>query len=143
MSTAEQLTHVFNDNFVAYFHAHVAHVNIEGRNFQSDHKLLQKVYEDLQDQIDVIAELLRTMGEYMPSALNEIIEDSEIPDINVNGTADELLALVRINLMTLKGCYDELIKEADSEGYLEIANYAQDRVLAINKFLWMLNATLN
>ena len=114
-----------------------------GRNFVSDHKLLQKVYEDLQDQIDIIAELLRTMGEYMPSTLNEIIEDSEIPDINVNGTADELLALVRINLTTLKGCYDELIKEADSEGYLEIANYAQDRVLAINKFLWMLNATLN
>ena len=56
MNTLEQLIQVFNDNFTAYFRSHVAHVNIMGRNFLSDHKLLEKVYEDLQEQIDSIAE---------------------------------------------------------------------------------------
>ena len=40
MNTSQQLTQVFNDNFVAYFRSHTAHINITGRNFRSDHKLL-------------------------------------------------------------------------------------------------------
>ena len=51
-TTVEQLTEVFNDNFVAYYRSHVAHINIIGRNFASDHALLNGIYDDLQDQID-------------------------------------------------------------------------------------------
>jgi len=55
MTTQQQLTQVFCDNFVTYYRSHVAHVNILGRNFRSDHKLLQGVYERRQAQVDVIA----------------------------------------------------------------------------------------
>jgi starvation-inducible DNA-binding protein len=78
MTTQEQLTQVFNNNFVAYYRSHVAHVNILGRNFYSDHKLLQKVYEDLQDQIDKLAELLRTLDDYMPCEIQDVLNQSEI-----------------------------------------------------------------
>ena len=54
-----------------------------------------------------------------------------------------MLGIVETDLMLLKGCYEELIKVANEEGYDEIANYAQDRVLAIAKHLWMLNSTLS
>ena len=43
MTTVEQLTQVFNDNFMAYFRSHVAHVNTMGRNFASDHALLGRI----------------------------------------------------------------------------------------------------
>ena len=66
MNTQEQLVTIFNNNFVAYFRSHAAHVNVTGRNFRSDHKLLQGVYERRQEQIDKIGEILRTMQEYMP-----------------------------------------------------------------------------
>ena len=52
MNTQEQLTQIFKNNFVAYFRSHAAHVNITGRNFRSDHKLLEGVYERRQEQID-------------------------------------------------------------------------------------------
>lgn len=143
MNTAEQLLQVFNDNFVAYFRSHVAHVNIVGRTFQSDHALLDGIYSDLQGQIDHIAELLRTLGEFMPRSLTEIITQSHIEDAEVLGDSDELLITVRNDLEHLRDCYTELIEVAHEEGNEPISNYAQDRVLALNKFLWMLDSTLS
>lgn len=143
MTTQEQLQQVFADNFVAYFRSHVAHVNITGRNFVSDHKLLKGVYEDLQEQIDLIAELLRTLGEFMPCCLDDVTLGSGIPSDPVEGTSDEMLELIRSDLEQLKGSYEELMEISEEEGHKEIANYAQDRILAIAKFVWMLESTLN
>lgn len=143
MNTAQQLTQVFNDNFVAYFRSHVAHVNIQGRNFQSDHALLKGIYEELQDEIDVIAELLRTIGEFMPHCINDVVMDSHIEDKDVEGSADELLSTVRDNLDHLKSCYEELMVIANAEGHEPIGNYAQDRILALAKHIWMLDSTLS
>jgi DNA-binding ferritin-like protein len=142
MKTAEQLTQVFNDNFVAYFRSHAAHINIVGRNFRSDHKLLQGVYERRQAQIDVIGELLRTLNEYMPCDIFDILDSSEVKPTRIEGSSDELLESVLENLETLKGCYEELIATANTEGYDEISNYAQDQVLDIAKSIWMLKSTL-
>jgi DNA-binding ferritin-like protein len=69
--------------------------------------------------------------------------DSTMPTDAMEGTSDELLALVRDDLDTLKGCYEELMIVADAEGHEEISNYAQERILALAKHLWMLSATLD
>ena len=106
--TQQQLTQVFNDNFVAYYRSQGAHVNIMGRNFRSDHKLLQGVYERRQAQIDVIAELLRSLTVFMPHCLNDVTEGSHITDPPIEGTADELLELVREDLEHLNKCYETL-----------------------------------
>ena len=143
MNTAQQLTQVFNDNFVAYFRSHVAHVNVMGRNFESDHALLKGIYEELQDEIDIIAELLRTMGEFMPCCLTDIIAASHIEDLPLEGDADELLAAVRLDLEHLRDCNSELINIAAEEHNEPISNYAQDRVLALAKHIWMLDSTLS
>lgn len=141
--TTEQLTQVFNDNFVAYFRSHAAHVNVVGRNFQSDHVLLEGIYDSLQDQIDTIGELLRSLDAYMPCDLTEVLALSHIPVDAIEGTADELLALVQDDLEHLKACYEELMVVAGDEGHEEIANYAQDRILALAKQIWMLRSTLD
>jgi DNA-binding ferritin-like protein len=143
MNTAEQLTQVFYNNFTAYYRSHVAHVNIMGRNFASDHELLKGIYEDLQDQIDVIAELLRTIDEFMPSEIQFVLNESTIGTGIFEGDSEELLMGVRDDLETLKGFYESLMEEAEQDGHKEIANYAQERILAIAKFIWMLNATLD
>lgn len=143
MTTAEQLTQIFNDNFVAYFKSHVSHVNIVGRNFASDHQLLGGIYEDLQSQIDTIGELLRTLYEFMPADIQTIIDTSGISTEAVEGDSMELLSRVYDDIEHLKGCYEELITVAEDEGHSEIANYAQDRVLALSKHCWMLRSTLD
>lgn len=141
--TTKQLTQVFNDNFVTYFRSHVAHVNITGRNFRSDHKLLAGVYERRQAEIDVIAELLRSLDAFAPVSIAEVLSGSHIEDADVEGTADDLLSTVLDDLEHLKQCYQELMAVADEEGLLEVSNYAQDQVLDIAKSIWMLRSTLD
>ena len=142
MTTAEQLTLVFNNNFVAYYRSHAAHVNITGRNFRSDHKLLQGVYERRQAQIDTIGEILRTMKELMPTDINAVIGDSEIPTDAIEGTADELLESVMMDLQHLLEDYRELIVIAAAEDLEEISNYAQDQALDLEKSIWMIRSTI-
>jgi DNA-binding ferritin-like protein len=143
MNTQEQLTLVFNNNFVAYFRSHAAHVNITGRNFRSDHKLLQGVYERRQEQIDKIGEILRTMQEYMPCNINDVINDSTIPTDSIEGKADELLEIVMMDLEHLLDDYKQLIIIASDEGLEEISNYGQDQALDLEKSIWMLRSTLD
>ena len=142
MNTAEQLTQIFRDNFVAYFRSHVAHVNITGRNFRSDHKLLGGIYERRQAEIDKIGEILRTMDEYMPCDLSEVIGDSHIDTGELAGDADFLLEMVQLDLEHLLDEYKELQIISGEEGFSEIQNYAQDQILDIEKSLWMLRSTL-
>ena len=143
MTTAEQLTQIFRDNFVTYFRSHVAHVNITGRNFRSDHKLLEGVYTRRQAEIDKIGEILRTMDEYMPCDLSEVIAESHIDTGELSGDADHLLAMVQEDLEHLLDEYKQLISIAGDEGFSEIQNYAQDQILDIEKSIWMLKATLD
>ena len=140
--TADTLLQIFNNNFVAYYRSHVAHVNIVGRNFYSDHKLLGGIYEDLQDQIDTIAELLRTLQSEMPCDLTGVLERSEIDSTELAGDADFLLSMVEEDLEYLVGNYRDLINVATAEGQDQIANYAQDRITTLEKSIWMINSTL-
>ena len=142
MNTAELLTQIFRDNFVAYFRSHVAHVNITGRNFRSDHKLLEGIYTRRQEQIDRIGEILRSIDEYMPCDISELIQMSDMPTDAIEGSADHLLQAVREDLEHLLTEFQDLIRTADAEGLEEISNYAQDQALDIEKSLWMLRVTL-
>lgn len=142
MTTAEALTQLFNDNFVAYYRSHAAHVNITGRNFRSDHKLLQGVYERRQAQIDAIGELLRTLGELMPCDMYDILDNTNLMTTPIEGTADELLNAVLDDLEVLRDEYIKFQKTAADDEHEELANYAQDQILDLNKSIWMLSSTL-
>lgn len=142
IQTQTQLQQTFADNFMAYFRSQVAHVNVVGRNFYSDHKLLGKVYEHLQSNVDVLAEHLRTIGEFMPNTLESVISTSTIMDDPCVGTADDLLQQVRDNLAQLVASYTQLAEVASDEDIEEIENYAQEEILALNKYIWMIDSTL-
>ena len=143
MNTVEQLTQVFNDNFVAYYRSHVAHVNIEGRNFYSDHKLLQKIYESLQAEIDTIAEKIRSLNEYMPCEVQDVLNNSHISTAELFGDSDYLINKVMEDLEHLVIEYQELNEIAELDEHEEVANYAQDRITTLTKQIWMLKSTLS
>jgi starvation-inducible DNA-binding protein len=142
MNLESQLEQVFATNFTSYYRAHVAHVNVTGRNFVSDHKILGKIYEDLQGNIDRLAEILRTLRAFMPANLDTVIELSVNNTAKVKGDAEELLQMVYDDQEVLIDEYIALIEVADEEGHSEIANYAQDRLAVHRKNCWMLRSIL-
>lgn len=142
IATQDQLQAVFRDNFMAYYRAHVAHVNIQGRNFYSDHKLLGKIYQHLQDNIDHIAELIRTVGEFMPTDLQTVLVDAMIGDDPVTGTAQDMLEMVRTDLLALIDQYRQLDETAAEDELAEITDFAQAEIRALNQFVYFLDSTL-
>lgn len=136
------LQELFAANFLAYYKTHAAHANIVGRNFVSDHKLLDDIYSDLQSQIDTIAELLRTIKGRMPSVLDDVIRNSAIRDEGVSGSAMDYIATVYDDIERLIEIHKDVESEAGFE-YSHIANYTQDRVAKLNKFCWMLRSILD
>jgi DNA-binding ferritin-like protein len=54
-----------------------------------------------------------------------------------------LLDNIETDLDHLKDEYVELMMIAENEDRQEIANYAQDRILQLEKFIWMLRSTLS
>lgn len=142
MDLLQQLEQTFATNFQAYFRSHVAHVNITGRNFASDHQLLNTIYEDLQDQIDVIAEFLRANEGVMPRSIGDVLITGVLSDEPVEGESTELLATVYDDIETLISDYHELYAVAEEEAAIDVGNYAQDRIAQLKKFCWMLRSTI-
>jgi len=136
------LEETFASNFVAYYRSHVAHVNTIGRNFYSDHKLLGKVYEYFQGNIDVLAETLRTIRAKMPNDIETVLSVSNIVDIPTEGSSVELLTYVLEVVELMVDQYKDLNQAAEEVGYVDISNFAQDQVGQLVKLRWMLEAVL-
>ena len=136
------LQEVFASNFVAYWRSHSAHINIQGRSFYQDHKLLQKIYEYFQDNIDTIGEKLRTIRAFAPDSVSTILDESAIMDVAVVGDADELLQCVLDLMDPMIDQYHELELIADAVEYTDITNFAQDQIAQLAKWRWMLESTL-
>ena len=106
------------------------------------HKLLEKIYEYFQENIDTIAEKLRTIRATMPTDLSTVIGLSPINDLPTTGDADELLRDVLSSLEAMIDQYHRLNDEAEAVNYIDISNFAQDQIGQLAKFRWMLEATL-
>ena len=136
------LEETFGGNFISYYRTHVAHVNIQGRSFYQDHKLLQKIYEYFQDNIDTIAEKLRTIRATMPPDLTTVTMLSPIADVPALGDSRELFEQVLEVLEAMIDQYHELNDAAEAVNYIDISNFAQDQIGQLAKFRWMIEATL-
>jgi len=137
------LEDTFSGNFVSYYRSHVAHANIQGRNFYADHKLLQKVYEYFQGNIDVLAEKLRTVRAMMPVDLMTVTMSSPIADEAVTGDSEDLLEQVHESLVAMIDQYVTLYEAAEEVNYIDISNFAQDQIAELAKFRWMIESTLD
>ena len=79
----------------------------------------------------------------MPESLGTVVEGSTIADLDVYGTADELLETVLSDITALTALYRELEELADEADEDQIGNFAQDRETVLTRFAWMLRSTLD
>lgn len=137
------LEETYAANFVAYYRAHAAHINIVGRTFYQDHKLLQKIYENLQGNIDTLGEKLRTTRAYVPRSLQTVVGVSPIMDLDVADDALDMFVEIEESLEALIDQYHALYTAAEDVNYIDISNFAQDQIGQIAKFRWMIESTLD
>ena len=142
MTTLDALLETFADNFVNSYRAHSIHFNITGEDFYSNHKLLQKIYEDSESIQDDLGELIRALGELAPETIGDIMALADLEDTTTGDTAEDQLALVLAGQEHMIDSYRRLEEIADTEGEKDIGNFAQDRIRQHKKFAWQLRSIL-
>ena len=142
MNTLDCLNETFADNFVNSYRAHSIHFNIVGENFYSNHKLLQKIYEDSESIQDDLGELIRALGALAPETIGDIMALADLEDSVTGNSADDLIAHVLAGQEHMIDSYRRLEEIADTEGEKDIGNFAQDRIRQHKKFAWQLRSIL-
>ena len=130
-------------NFITYYKSHAAHMNIRGRNFYADHKLLKHIYKYLQENIDTLGELIQSCGVgRVPETITMILETSSVTDRMPQLDADSLLMDVLDDLYELINLYHDLDRAGQLANYPDVSNLAADHIGEIAKYCWKLEATL-
>ncbi len=128
------------NEFITAFKSQVAHWNIEGINFPQLHTLFNELYTDLFDDIDVMAEHIRTLDEYAPSSITELLKLTTIKD-NINGKESELLSELLVSLKETLDAFSISLKLAQENGKEGIINYLSDRIDSLEKLHWKIKST--
>ena len=137
------LERVYASNFVAYQRAHASHMNIRGRNFYSDHKLLKHIYRYLEENVDVLGEEIQACGVgRVPETIDGIMTRSEILDLMPAMDADGMLMDTLDNLYKMIDLYHEMDEAGQEANYPDVCNMAADHIQRIATFCWKIEATL-
>jgi len=137
----EKTKEVLANTFVLYMKAHSYHWNVIGSDFPQLHKFFGKLYEELHDAVDVLAEQLRQLDSFAPATLSRMVELSTIEEDEKIPTAVNMINnLITANekvIDSIKDCY----KMAEQLEMYAHSNILQDRLSAHVKHNWMLKAT--
>jgi starvation-inducible DNA-binding protein len=138
----DALYNVTSDAFVFYFKAHSFHWNVTGKDFPQLHDFFGKIYENVFDKIDHLAEHLRALNAAAPMNLASIIASSKIMENKDPLTAMEMVAALEADnnkvLAGLLACA-KMAEAADEIGLNDFLTQLYDEH---KKLAWMLSSTL-
>ena len=141
---ADRLNQVVADSYGLLGQIHLAHWNVEGRQFLSLHELFQTQYEELFVGIDEIAERVRSLGKYTEGGIKRLGEMSRVPEgpsatkVPENEWISSIILGHETVIQSCLECRDHAGESGDKE--------TEDLMIARNqvhqKAVWMLNSFL-
>lgn len=143
LAMAEALNKLLANEYVLYTKTLNYHWNLQGPDFYSLHKFLQKLYEELFEIIDDVAERVPTLGGKTIASLQECAKLSSLEEELFGGGKDQLQMLKQ-----LAADHETVIKLIRE--YIDISmnkyadagtnNFLCDLIEKHEKMAWMLRA---
>lgn len=137
---AESLKVVLADTFAMYLKAHNYHWNVEGPNFTKYHAFLGGLYAELWAAVDLVAENIRTLDQYVPGSFERFSQLTSIKDeLKIPTPTVMMVRLADDNERVLQSLIKarQLAEENKKYG---IVNFLEDRISAHDKHSWMLKS---
>jgi starvation-inducible DNA-binding protein len=91
---AHGLSRLLADTYVVYLKTHSFHWNVEGPMFQTLHQMFMEQYTETWNAIDLIAERIRSLGEYAPGTYTEYSKLARIKETEGVPKAEEMVKLL-------------------------------------------------
>ncbi|HUR47445.1 MAG TPA: DNA starvation/stationary phase protection protein [Candidatus Saccharimonadales bacterium] len=136
------LNQVLADTYSLMGLTHLAHWNVEGPSFFALHKAFEEQYQELFEEVDVIAERIRALGGYAMGGLGRLSKVAGMEEFSAPQAQKDYVA-------ALIGCHEKLIQDAvharDMAGEindLESQDLMIEKITWHEKTLWMLKSFL-
>ena len=142
-NVAEFLNKLLADHTVLYTKVRHAHWNVEGSDFHAQHLFFETIYNQLEGNIDDIAERVRAIGHYAVGSLAKYLELTHLSEIQYEGTdslglTEELTSDFESVVMILR----QGIQLAESAGDTGTEDFLTGLLEQHEKTAWMLRAHL-
>lgn len=137
------LTQYLADSFVLYMKTQGCHWNVVSSDFGPLHEMFQKQYEDLAEANDETAERIRSLGEWAPSTLQDMVSTATLTEFtSATKTDKELLQALLADHEALCQFLRKAIPAVQGGGDEVTADYFIARLTVHEKTAWFLRSTL-
>lgn len=139
---AEGLSRLLADTYSLYLKTHNYHWNVTGPMFNTLHLMFEQQYNELWMAVDLIAERIRSLGEFAPGSYTAFAELSTIPEATGVPSAEEMLADLVSGHEAVTRTARSVFPVADAANDESTADVITQRLQIHEKTAWMLRSML-
>lgn len=122
---------------------HNIHWNVVGLQFLKIHNFTEEFYDELLENFDEVAELLKMKNEMPLSTMAAYLEKATIEEVKEKDfTIKESLEIIKKDMDKMKSLATEIRNMADEEGDFETVAMFEDYVAYYSKNLWFVNSMI-
>ena len=139
--TAEKLFVIFADLYAVYLKTQSYHWHVQGPEFKALHQLFEEQYRDLAEEVDILAERIRTIGEIVPASFEDFNTLKTVSNPNAQLSSDAMVGeLHHDHGILIEGFKDALngSQQANDEGTVALLS---EFIAKHEKTRWMLGAS--
>ena len=138
----EKLKILLATNFSFYLKLHFFHWNVTGPNFPQYHEFFEKLYTDVWQANDDIAEHIRASKGFAPGSLSRFLDMTTVKDQIDVVPAEQMISIAIQDNDKVIDVLTQAYLSAEQNSEHGLANFLQDRIDIHKKHGWMLRATL-
>lgn len=136
------LVQLLRDTSYLLNQTYIVHWNIMGDKFYSIHELTKKIYEEMQEGLDVIAEHIRSLDISTPMSVEDLNNSVMAPIPENCFDQDGMISALARNQNALAESFNLLAQEAEVMKDQLTLDLAIERGRLHKKFQWLLKANL-
>jgi starvation-inducible DNA-binding protein len=137
------LRHLLADTYVLYTETQYFHWNVTGELFFMLHEAFEKQYEELALAVDLLAERLRALNDFVPAILKQFQELSALPSSNNVPNAEGMIKTLLDGHAHIADELGGMIQTADKENDQATMDMMIERQTYHQKTAWMLRSCLS
>lgn len=122
---------------------HNLHWNVTGHAFVQVHEFTEKLYDEVFEQYDAVAEIQKMQNEMPIVKLSDYLQQATLQEIDAKDfTPAEVLKIVEADMKTMVALASEIRNEAAQKDNFQVANLFEDYLASYAKNLWFIRAML-
>ncbi len=140
---AEGLGRVLADTFTLYLKTHNYHWNVTGPMFNTLHLMFETEYNELWTAVDLIAERIRSLGEFAPGSYTAFAELTSIAEADGVPSAEQMIADLVAGHEACARTARSVFPLADAANDESTVDLLTQRLQEHEKTAWMLRSMIS